>query len=379
MFQVIQMQARTLAWWFDQREDVDFSPVYQRKSRIWSERDKQFLIDSILNDFDIPKFYLADFTFTNTTLNRANRKFAVIDGKQRFEAIFDFFSGVIVLSRDFELAEDPTLKIGGLSFQDLSRNYPKIARKFENANFTVMSVITDDEAKINELFVRLNTGRPLTGAELRNAMMGRVPELIRQIVEHSFFTQKIRFSTNRSQDKNTVAKLLLIEHRGRFVDTKKSQLDRLVRDVGLNTGAGDQDEDNEVFEEQEAENQIIDIFEQTEGGDIYRSAERVRGVLDKMNCVFLDRDALLASQTSIIPYYWLIRGVEDARIGQVRPFLISFDKSLKENRSRHDRPEDRDAELDYYYTLSRTSNDAASMSGRYRILRQRFDRMYPPS
>ena len=90
IFQVIPMPAKTLAWWLDQENDIDFAPVYQRKSRIWSPKDKQFLIDSIINGFDVPKIYLADFTFMNTVLNRANKKYAIIDGKQRFETIFDF-------------------------------------------------------------------------------------------------------------------------------------------------------------------------------------------------------------------------------------------------------------------------------------------------
>ena len=58
--------------------------------------------------------------------------------------------------------------------------------------------------------------------------MGAVPEIIRDLVTHSFFTTKIKFSTQRSQDKNLAAKLLLIEHRGQMVDTKKAHLDRLV-------------------------------------------------------------------------------------------------------------------------------------------------------
>jgi hypothetical protein len=345
------------------------------------------LINSILNDFDIPKIYLADFTFANTGLNRANKKYAVIDGKQRFEAIFDFFSGDIVLETDFELAEDPSLRLGGLSFIDLTRNYPKIARKFDNFNLTVMSVITDDESKINDLFVRLNSSKPLTGAELRNAMSGSVPALIRHLVTHTFFTKKIRFNTQRSQDKNTAAKLLLIEHRGEFVDTKKSQLDRLVVEAQASESLaqmmeGDEQDvadQAESFQEEEAESRIIDSVEESEGGDIKHSEERVVATLDKMVSVFLDHDPLLASQTSIIPYYWLIRSVEPGRLGQIRPFFVQFEQSIKDNRALKSDDAKRDSELDDYYTMSRTSNDAGSMRGRYRILRGRFDKQFPMS
>lgn len=383
MFQVIAMPARTLAWWLDQENDIDFEPVYQRKSRIWSPKEKQFLIDSIINGFDIPKVYLADFTFTNTVLNRANKKYAIIDGKQRFETIFDFFRGDLHLADAFELFDDPTQKLGGLSFKDLSQNYPKIARKFENYNLTVMSVITDDESKINELFVRLNTSRPLTGAELRNAALGTVPEIIRELVDHDFFTTKIRFSTQRSQDKNLAAKLLLIEHRGQMVDTKKSHLDRLVDESRQNASAvtllgeaDDGDDENEQFEEESASQEIGETLEVTESTDIGRSAERVKNVLSRMTGVFSNRDPLLTSQAPIIPYYWLIRGLTNDRLQFVRPFLVGFDQKLKDNRALTDPPQ-RDPVLDSYYTMGRTSNDAASMRGRYRILREHFDAAYP--
>jgi hypothetical protein len=287
------------------------------------------------------------------------------------------------LADDFELSDDPSQKLGGLSFKDLSQNYPKVARQFENYNLTVMSVITDDESKINELFVRLNSSRPLTGAELRNAALGAVPEIIRDLVTHSFFTTKIRFSTQRSQDKNLAAKLLLIEHRGQMVDTKKAHLDRLVDEseqvplavVDLGDSVEEEDEEDQ-FEEAAASDEIGQSVEITESADIRRSADRVQAVLDKMSMVFSDRDPLLASQAPIIPYYWLVRGLAPDSLSQLRPFLVEFDRKLRENRVIPSN-QPRDSELDLYYTMSRTSNDAASMKGRYRILRQRFDATFP--
>jgi len=374
IFQVIPMPAKTLAWWLDQENDIDFAPVYQRKSRIWSPKDKQFLIDSIINGFDVPKIYLADFTFMNTVLNRANKKYAIIDGKQRFETIYDFFRGDLHLADDFELSDDPSQKLGGLSFRDLTQNYPKVARQFENYNLTVMSVITDDESKINELFVRLNSSRPLTGAELRNAALGAVPEIIRDLVTHSFFTTKIKFSTQRSQDKNLAAKLLLIEHRGQMVDTEQFPL----AVVGLGEIVEEEEEEEEQFEEAAASDEIGQSVEITESADIRRSADRVQAVLDKMSMVFSDKDPLLASQAPIIPYYWLVRGLAQDSLSQLRPFLVEFERKLRENRAIPSN-QPRDSELDLYYTMGRTSNDAASMKGRYRILRQRFDATFPPA
>jgi hypothetical protein len=78
VFSVRQFEARTLSWWSDQRDEIDFDPPYQRRGGIWTRRDKAFLIDSILNGFDIPKLYVADFTVGPTTLNTSNKQFAVV-------------------------------------------------------------------------------------------------------------------------------------------------------------------------------------------------------------------------------------------------------------------------------------------------------------
>ena len=141
----------------------------------------------------MPKLYVADFTWGDSTLNKRKLAYAIIDGKQRFEAIFDFFDGKIVLNEDFAFLDNPVLSLAGLSYQDLQKNYPEVAEEFDNYNLTVMSVAAQDEKPIHELFVRLNRSKSLTGAEVRNAMAGPAPAVIRQIAKHEFFTENVRF------------------------------------------------------------------------------------------------------------------------------------------------------------------------------------------
>ena len=172
MFAIRAFDPRTLSWWATQRDRIDFDPPYQRRGGIWAKRDKQYLIDTILNGYDIPKLYIADFTYAPSDLNRHNTQYAVIDGKQRFESILDFVDGKITLARDFVFSEDPSLGLAALSYRDLKSNHPDVASQFDNYPLTVMSVITDEEGKINELFVRLNRNKTLTGPEIRNAMQG---------------------------------------------------------------------------------------------------------------------------------------------------------------------------------------------------------------
>ena len=68
MFKVQAHEKRTIGWWYQKREKIDFEPPYQRKGNLWGDKDKAYLIDSILNEYDIPKIYLTDFTILNTGL-----------------------------------------------------------------------------------------------------------------------------------------------------------------------------------------------------------------------------------------------------------------------------------------------------------------------
>ncbi len=348
MFTVRQFEARTLSWWSEQREVIDFDPPYQRRGGLWSPSDKAFLIDSVLNEFDIPKMYIADFTFGPAPFNEKNTRYAVIDGKQRFESIFDFFDGQLVLARDFAYVRDPSLRLGGLSYRDLRANYPRVASQFDNFNLTVMSVITDEEGKINELFVRLNRNKTLTGPEIRNAMEGLVPELFRRLAAHPVLTECVSFRTHRGQDLDAAAKSLVLEFRGRIVDTKRVTLDRFV-DEGRQADAG------------------LEDFE--------RAAARVESVFDMMATVFVPRDPLLATQGSFPVYYWLVRATKSNYRHEIRPFLIEFEDARRRNRDLVTDPEratEADPELTEYDRLSRSINDQGSLEGRFDILNRRF-------
>jgi hypothetical protein len=345
MFAVQQSPARTLIWWLEQRDEIDFSPAYQRQGGVWTDYDKAYLIDSIINEFDIPKFYFADFTYASTPLNLKRKRYAIIDGKQRFEAILSFFDGTLSLNKDFVYLSEPTLKLAGLSYKDLKTNYPKVAMRFENFNPTIMSVITDDEGLVSDLFVRLNRSRPLAGSEVRNAMKGLVADRIRDLAGHRFFKENIRFSTKRMQQNNTAAKLLLIEHRGKLVDTKKANLDRLVVE-GAQAGSA--------------------------SADFTRAATRVSTVLNGMaDLIFTKRDPLLQSEGPVPIYYWLARNTSVGH-NMIREFLLNFEDSRKRNREVPPNSDAADRELLEYDIYNRATNDAGSLSARYVILLNRF-------
>lgn len=328
------------------------SPPYQRRGRLWSNTDKAYLVDSILNGFDVPKLYVADFTYIDSELNRRHLPYAIIDGKQRFEAIFDFFSGKITLNKDFIYLEDPSINIGGLGYRDLVNNYPEIAEIFDNYNLTVMHVITDREELINQLFVRLNRSKPLTGAEIRNAMAGPAPEVIRQMAKHEFFTDLIAFTVQRGQDLNAAAKLLSFEFFEKPQETKKITLDGFVSSAGDNRN------------------------------QLELAARRTYAMLNALTGIFLPKDRLLGSAGILPVYYWFVRGLPEEDHSLVRDFLVQFEVARKANRQRAENGaelSDIDRQLVEYDGFNRNTNDLTSHIERVKILQEKFDEFGGPA
>ncbi len=76
------------------------------------------MIDSIINDYDIPKLYF--HVLDSTDKKNKNYKYAVIDGRQRLETIWMFIDNKFTLAEDFTYFKDPKIKIGGfLLMKDL--------------------------------------------------------------------------------------------------------------------------------------------------------------------------------------------------------------------------------------------------------------------
>jgi hypothetical protein len=336
--------------WLKQRPTLQLSPVYQRRGSLWKPDAKALLIDSILNGYDIPKFYVADlahidpFEHSLVGLEKgAPARYAVIDGRQRFESIFDFYDGRLRLSSAFVLEESPLIPLAGLSYPDLVERHPELATRFLRFGLAVMRIVTDDEARITSLFVRLNSSTPLTGAEKRNAMEGEAPRIIRTLASHRFFAEHIRFQIRRGQDWNVAAKLLLIESLGHFADTKRAQLDRFVA---------------------EAARADLELF------DLHRARQRVERVLDAMCDIFEPRDALLRSEGPVTLYYWFVRALPEDPSRQIRGFLVAFDEAIQETRRlmRSEREALVDPSLALYIDLSRSINDQGSLERRFQIM-----------
>lgn len=300
----------TIMWIFSERDAIDTNPDYQRMGGIWTHEKRCLLIDSIINDYDLPKIYFHEYTREKAI--RTGHKYAIIDGRQRLETIWQFMDDKLALSDDIELQRDPTIELGGLLYSDLGQRHPKLKIQFDSFVLPIIGVRTDDgdTEMIEEMFSRLNEAVPLNAAEKRNAIGGDFVLAIRRVAEHSFFRTRVRFGNTRYQFREVAARMLLTEfnlaNHNRVLDTKKVWIDQIAKDLR---------EDN------------TQAVVRTEAG--------VCAVLDKMMPVFQNRDQLLQAQGMMTIYYLVFRNAaEKGTVDNLdRQRFLEFKRAVSENRS----------------------------------------------
>src|SRR5882724_2253675 len=107
---------------YSERDQIQLDPAYQRISGIWTLEKRQLLIDSILNGFDVPKLYFHEFVPAKK-IGAKKYRYAIVDGKQRIQTIWDFIEGNISLPEDFQYIRDNTIRAGGLGYSQLAEKY----------------------------------------------------------------------------------------------------------------------------------------------------------------------------------------------------------------------------------------------------------------
>ena len=207
---------------------LNLSPYYQRSGEVWTNSKKQDLIDSIFNEIDLPKFY---FHFYPEEVER-KYDYAVIDGKQRIMAIVDFLRDKLRLKSGFVFLDSiDDVNIGGLLFSQIQEIYPYIAAKFLLFEIDIVFVDTDDIERINEMFIRINAGIPVNNAEKRNAVGGKLMELIvKECSNHPFFNETICFPNRRNTYQEIFLKLFVLEYKQEIVTLNNENIEEVLKE-----------------------------------------------------------------------------------------------------------------------------------------------------
>jgi hypothetical protein len=265
--------------------------------------------------------------------------YAVVDGKQRLDAIWGFISGDFTLGDNFEYFQNPDIRLSNLTYRELGEQFPDIKNDFDSYRLDVMSIRTDEQEIIEDLFSRLNEAVPLNAAEKRNAKPGPMPDVIRELVRQPFFQTRLPFSNNRYRHFDLAAKFFLLARNEEPADTKKAYLDRLF----------------ESYAARDAE---------APGPVLARTIE----TLTYMSETFVENDTLLKTIGMVSVYFLLFD--RNRQLGRPvaidRSMLLTFEQTRADNR---ERASENEAEANYqlleFDRYAQSPNDGIAL--RYRM------------
>ncbi len=141
--------------WNDNKELL-LSPKYQR-NQVWNQNAKSYLIDTIIRGYPIPQIFIRQTIDINT--RQTFRE--IIDGQQRTRTIIEFTQNL------FPILKSHNKEFGGLYYENLDND---IKEQILHYNISVEIIKIKDDARIYEMFARLNTNNmALNKQELRNA------------------------------------------------------------------------------------------------------------------------------------------------------------------------------------------------------------------
>lgn len=342
-FVVVPLKMNSVAYVNRMRSSIQLDPVYQRQGEVWSRAKQALLIDSIINQFDIPKIYFHQHA-RPIEVNGKKIRYSLVDGRQRLEAIWDFIDGRFALAPDFKLIETGSTSAAGMTFSELEAEEDDIAALFSASQIDIWCIQTDDIDLIEEMFSRLNEAVPLSAAEKRNGRGGPLRGAVRSLCEDNFFVHKLPFGNKRYRHYDLATKFLIFSEADGAVDTKKRQLDEFWERFKV--------KDDKL---------LADSLEQ-----------RVKRAADKMSGTFEDGDRLLGAVGMISVYFLYYLGLENTGARTpLRSELVAFEDVRKLNRY------DDEMELNSHQRkllefdrFAQSPNDSSALSFRLGLLKE---------
>jgi len=162
-------------------------PEYQRQPNLWSIEKKGLLIDSILQDIDIPKLYFNE---------AEDRSLEVVDGQQRLWAIWGFI--------DDEYSYTPDGK--RQKFSELSPDQRDAIVSY-SLQVSIIKNATDEY--LRELFLRLQLGLLLVMGEKLNAATGNMKDFVFKRLAKQKFIRGVRIVSRRFAKETLCAQIAI--------------------------------------------------------------------------------------------------------------------------------------------------------------------------
>lgn len=310
---------------YKRRDRIDM-PDFQREE-VWNDHQKRQLIDTILRGWHLLKFYFRKVDESS---------FECVDGQQRLAAIWEFYDGRLRL--------DPSAarRYGGRTYKELR---PSFSDAFDDFEIDVEEIADATDKDLEDLFVRLQLGTPLTTAEKLNALGGPTRDFAKWMSDQHFFEVGIAVRDTRYAHFDIAAKWLFTEIRGIQPQMRFAQLEAFLRDTAAFDQSG-------------------------------LAIRRTRAALTFLRQAFPTRCDLLRNRASVLSVCMLAGRVVDARdhTGNAPQFGRFISKFLARLSAEVEKgPKSRDAELrQYQEAISYGSTGGESIKTRLRVLAEQM-------
>ena len=224
MEKFLSTSLKNIAWFNDMNKagKIEIRPPFQRNP-VWTERQKSYLIDSVLNGYPIPELYIQEVIDED-----GNSNYVIVDGQQRMRSVLDF------LSDKFCMNKEDSPQFAGAYFKDLSAEQKRALYSY---NFVVRTLPEMDETDIREIFKRLNRNVvSLNVQELRKAIYsGPLIQLVSDLSEYDFWGSLHFFTPNdvkRMKDEEYISELCLVIKEG--IQNKKDRIEDFYQESEIN-------------------------------------------------------------------------------------------------------------------------------------------------
>ena len=270
---------RTISWFRRAYRDgtLDIAPNFQRNA-VWTNLQKSFLIDTVLNGLPIPEIYMQD-----PVTSDGDEKHIIVDGQQRIRSILEFVSNDLLLE-----GEDVDRKWRGRRFDDLSDEEKRVVFGYKFVARILPPHLSERE--IRSVFTRINKNvEELTDQELRNSTYaGHFIRTIKDIAsDDPFWSECGVFSANdyrRMNDQEFISELAIAHLYG--PQNKKEKIDQYYRD------------NEEAFERRE---ELLRDFKVVTA-EISRMIPSLRGTRWRKKSDFYTLFLALSRRSSQLPY-----------------------------------------------------------------------------
>lgn len=186
-----------------ERDEAEIESAHFQRGFVWTKRQMDRFIESILLGFPIPSIFLVQ--------QKSDKRYLVLDGQQRLMTLSSFVNG-IYNKRVFSL-DNVCDDLKGLDYKTLS---PDLRRTFDNTFIQAIVVKSDgtNEAleSIYQIFERLNTGgTQLTPHEIRVALYaGPFIDKLEELNENSDWRKMYGPINKRLRDQELLLRILAL-------------------------------------------------------------------------------------------------------------------------------------------------------------------------